>query len=127
MQSSVSREISQRNGGGCGGGSREGGRELLSDLLPSSEPSVWCWPSILRHLAPALTNIYISHIQLCIEVALLAELRPPGKQIEAGQNCGSDARRGFFDGRGRVGGAQAAHNLMDYGMSAVDWLCDQGL
>lgn len=30
-------------------------------------------------------------------------------------------------GGGWGGEAQAAHNLMDYGMSAVDWLCDQGL
>lgn len=62
---------------------------------------------------------------------LLAELRSPGdgkqEQIGAGWSCGSSACHRLIDGSGGDGRERGAHDLMDYGMSSVDWLCDQGL
>lgn len=65
MQSCDTAFLSRRH---RGTGTEKGGRELLSDLLPLSEPSVCCWPNILCRLVLALTNIYISHIQPYREV-----------------------------------------------------------
>lgn len=45
-------------------------------------------PITLRRLAIGRSaNIYISHVEQCTEVALLAELHLPGEQIEAGAEC----------------------------------------
>lgn len=62
---------------------------------------------------------------------LLAELRSPGdgkrEQIGAGRSGGSKACHRLNDGSAGDGRERGAHDLMDYGMSGVDWLCDQGL
>ena len=66
---------------------QRGGRQLLSDLLPLSEPSVWCWPDNLRWLS-IITYKYIhfSH------VAFGAKLYP--WLSYACQEMGSESRLG---------------------------------
>lgn len=80
------------------------GRQLLSDLPPLSEPSVWCWPDTLRALSISTYKyIHFSHLAFGESYCSLSNARREmgsESRLGAGQSCASDGCQRFIDGRG---------------------------